>query len=476
MTMSVERRRFLLGLAAAGVGVGLGAYPLLSRSGLWQLAQAPRNGQAKLKVVFYIVPDGLGIDSFNKQGGEWDGKGIWHPHVPEGATHPQTTQFELNEVSSLLEPYRKRSLYIRGSVVLNGDSPFGGHNAWQTSLRDAAGAHSSIDVLFANEWKGNGGFRHIHAGPHTAVSNAFFVTWDGTSMQSPQSNPLALFDQLFGQSLVAGTTGVRSAHVFDAAKADIDDLVKRVNGSEKQKLQTHLDAVEQVAADLGGIAPPLQCSPQRPQIDGVDMNGSKDRIAVHHAHNQVVATALGCGLARVATVQVAASSERTNFPDVAPTRNPHDLAHLAQTGSGDIDRRDWLEGRRWYIHRFKHFLDELDKQPDPDVEGGRLSDYTLVILTSEMSDGAQEHMMDMPLLMIGGQHTPLHTNNGQGLHLDIMDQGDITYYPGRPPKQVTMQRIWATLARSLGIAQVPYAGNVSSVNHIFSNVHDAKFG
>lgn len=475
MTMSVSRRRFLLGLAAAGVGAGVGAYPLLSRSGIWRLAQSPRNAAAKLKVVFYVVPDGQGIDSFNRQGGEWDGRGIWHPHVANGET--DTSNFELNEVTSLLSDHRAQSLYIRGTVVNMGGgqgSAVAGHAAWNSVLRDALMQHSSIDVLLGHAFKGPGGVRLVHAGPHTAVANQWFVTWDGTNMQAPQSNPLVLFRQLFGESLTTGNSGARSAHVLDTAAEDLKDLKRSIGAAEMQKVQTHLEAVEQVAGDLGPITPPT-CSPREPELPaGVDMNGVAHRVEVHEAHNQVVATALGCGVMRVATIQVAASSERLNFPDVAPNRNPHDLAHLSQYGRGEADRRDWVAGRSWYVRRFKHFLDELAKQPDPDVDGDRLIDHTLVVLTSEMSDGAPEHQLDMPLLMVGGRHTPLNTHNGQGRYLDITSQSDVTYYDGRPLKQVSMQRIWATLARAAGIGEVPYGLNTDSVDGLFTNLAARK--
>lgn len=477
MTMSASRRRFLLGLAAAGVGVGMGSFPLLSRGGLWNLALASRNAQAKLKVVFYVVPDGLGVDSFEHPSGVWDGKGIWHPEAAEA----DTSRFQLNEVSRLLEDHRARSLYIRGAVVnmgaaegypdANRGAPIAGHQGWNSVLRDAQMQHSSIDVLLGSAFRGKGSTRLVHAGPHTGVGNPFFVTWDGTSMQSPQSDPLVLYKQLFGQSLTTANSGTRSSHVLDTAREDLKDMKGRIGAAELQKVQTNLDAVEQVASTVGPITPPPTCSGQPPVLPvGVDMNGSKHRVEVHEAHNHVVATALGCGLMRVATIQVAASREYLNFPDVAPLRNPHDLAHLSMTGAGEADRKDWLDGRCWYVRRFKHFMDQLALQPDPDVAGDYLIDHTLVILTSEMADGAPEHQLDMPLLMLGGKHTPLNTNGGQGRYLDISTQGDVTYWDGIPPQQVSMQRIWATLARAAGAPDVPYALDTSTVDGLFTNL------
>lgn len=475
MTMSSSRRRFLLGLAGAGLGLGLGAYALLRRGGLWHLANAGRAGEAKLKLVFYVVPDGLGVDSFTRQTGEWNGEGIWHPTVDKGVT--DTDEFLYNEASGLLEAHRAHSLFVRGTIVAMGGKtglqPIAGHQAWNSVLRDSLMQHSSIDMLAADAFKAPGKHRFLHAGPHTKVANPWFVTWDGKSMQQPQHDPLVLFDQLFGATLSTANSGIRSAHIMAAVSADLAALRGKIGASEMQKIQTHADALEKLAADLGPIAPPPVGCHQRPSLPGpVDMSGTEDRLRVHEAHNQVVATALGCGVTRVATVQVAASSERTNFPDVAKHRNPHDLAHLPIAGNGsEEDRRDWLAGRSWYVHRFNHFLQQVAAQPDPDVPGDSLIDHTLVVLTSEMADGAPEHQFDMPLLFIGGKHTPLDTLGGKGRYVDISAQGDIEFgYPGRPPKEVSMQRIWATMARATGIPDVPYGDNTSLVTGIFSNV------
>ena len=143
MTMSSSRRRFLLGLAGAGLGLGLGAYALLRRGGLWHLANAGRAGEAKLKLVFYVVPDGLGVDSFTRQTGEWNGEGIWHPTVDKGVT--DTDKFLYNEASGLLEAHRAHSLFVRGTIVAMGGKtglqPIAGHQAWNSVLRDLSLIH-----------------------------------------------------------------------------------------------------------------------------------------------------------------------------------------------------------------------------------------------------------------------------------------------------------------------------------------------
>jgi hypothetical protein len=117
---------------------------------------------------------------------------------------------------------------------------------------------------------------------------------------------------------------------------------------------------------------------------------------VQQAHSQVVATALSCGITRVATVQVGRSAESLNILEVSSEKNPHDCAHRYATEEA------WRGSRQWYARKAKEFMDELAKFSDPDVPTDSLLKHTLVVVTSEMADGAPEHTIDMPLLLMGG--------------------------------------------------------------------------
>jgi hypothetical protein len=472
MNPTAGRRRFLIGAAALGLGTAV-AVPFFSRPGLARLANSgARAGDAKMKVVFFVIPDGLGINGFSTSF-EWDPTGaIWHPSV-EGAS-TDTEDFILNDASQELSAHRGKALFLR---YLENGTAFGGHNAYNMLLRNSScslqgcTATSSVDVLLAAALPGNNPVVGApFSGPMTKVGaggNPWFVSFEKGVMRTPQKDPRVLFETLTGTGAIRARNRSAAA-ILDPALVDLKEIREKVGGAERSKLDTHVDSMEQLIADLGETLPP-SCDDATPPADHpVDDVNFRDQVQA--AHHQVIATALSCGIMRVATIQVAYSSEQSPIPGDSKS-SAHDIAHWGKMGQEDnaqeADRERWKDRARWYTRKVKEFLDELQKRPDPDVPGDSLLDHTLVIYTSEMACGAREHMMDMPLVLLGGASGRLMNGSGKGRYYDIMEYGDSKYgYPGRPEKLVRMQRIWGTLGSALGV-EIPYDGNMETVPGIF---------
>ncbi|HEK1007574.1 TPA: DUF1552 domain-containing protein [Pseudomonas putida] len=446
MDILKSRRRFLMQLAAAGTLVPL------SGSGLAQFLLQGQRQEPRLKVVFFIVPDGLAVDAYS--GPEHNGKGLWFPQ----AASDDTADFQLNVVSEELAAYRQQSLYLQGIIVASGT---GGHAGWQYALRDSKGQMSSIDKILGDAMPGTQPVhRSLFAGPHAGIDGTpWYVSWDGNKIRAPQQNPVRLYESVFGATArEVRERQSRNAHVFDPIRADIAALRARVAGAQREKLVTHLDALEQVAKDLEGAVPSV-CEPLA--LEDHPISSAQYRNQVQASHHKVVAAALGCGVTRVATVQVGRSAESLNILDVSASTNPHDCAHRY------AGEEVWRGSRQWYARQAKLFMDELARYNDPDVPGDSLLKHTLVVLTSEMADGAPEHMLNMPILLMGGASGLLQSGSGNGRYFNIKSQGDRPHWTGG--KYVDMQRIWSTIAQAAGTS-VPYAGDVSAVTGIFSNV------
>ncbi len=454
MDILKSRRRFLQGLAAASV------YGPLSQFGLARMALAGQAEQSKLKVVLVVVPDGLAVDSYTG-GGFGDGRGLWHPT----AQGMDTTTFTLNEISAELEAYRNQSLYLRGIILGPGNV---GHSGWNWVLRDSGSSQSSIDVLLGQALPGTEpSHRSLFAGPHAGVDGTpWFVSFQGGVIRTPHRDPVLMAEALFKEPVRLATgPQPRSRALLETALADIQEIKGKLSGAERQKLDTHLDSVEQVIKDLDMTQPPVgECKPVT--LEPLDFRSARDRTRVQANHHQVVATALSCGITRVATIQIGRSAESLNIIDVSTSSNPHDCAHRY---SGEAF---WKGTRQWYARQVKLFMDELARYQDPHVPGDSLLDHTLVVLTSEMADGAPEHMIDMPLVLMGGASGLLKSGEGAGRYFNITAQADRQHHSGNPvigKNFVDMQRIWATLAKAAGTT-VPYGGNIEPVTGIFSNV------
>lgn len=470
MDLLKQRRRFLIGALAAGAATGAGLLLPFNRPGLARMIAAKHTDGAKLKVVFYVVPDGLGIDKFMQTPGAWNGNGIWHPK----ADAMDTEDFVLNEASEVLEGHRKHLLFLRSITLMRAGTGFGGHAAWDAVLRDSSSKKTSIDNWIANAFSS----RLMYAGPHTKVEsggNPFFVSWVDGNMMTPEKNPRVLFDKWFTGASSNPLVAARNVGLFAPVEQDIKEIREGVGAADRARLDVQLDAIEQVKKDLeNGPGPAPGCEPIQPRIiTDTEVDSPDYRNEVHQLHHQVVATALGCGLTRVATIQVAYSSEaQITIPEVDEKVSPHDLAHWGLFGGEGSPEAEmpWKNRNRWYTRKFGEFLDELDKHADPDVPSDSLLQHTLVIFTSEMSDGFKEHMYDMPLVMAGGASGMLRNGSGQGRFFNITDQGDLKneWENDRPRNDVLMQRIWATVANAVGAPPLPYDGNLDLVTGIFN--------
>ena len=440
----MNRRNFLksvlMNSAAAALPFSLG--------GLSRLAHGA--GSEKLKIVFAVIPDGFGVDAY----GGYD-NGLWFPN----AVGNDTDQFSLNVMSDVLADYRSKSLYLQGTILSSGT---GGHNGWQTILRDSAGSKTSIDLLLGQALPGNNpAIKRIYAGPHATVGASWCVSYQDNNMLIPETSPYQLFDKVFdGVSAGGGEPVSSKAHLFDPVAGQIQSIRSQLSGIERAKLDTHLDAVEQVVVDLQNSVPISGCSPTSAEPDaGMSISSPDYREEVTRSHADIVAAGLSCGVSRVATLQIGRSADQVVIKSVSASRNPHDCAHRY----GSVD--EWRDSRLWYTQQVKYLLDRLAVMPDPDVPGDSLLDHTLVVFTSEMADGAPEHMQDVPITLIGGACGKINNGAGNGRYFSIQDQGDRSHW--KMGKAVDIQRVWATIANAVGV-QVPYSGDVSIVNGIFS--------
>jgi hypothetical protein len=438
MSNVTNRRRFLKQLLSAS------AIAPLSLASMNKLAFAA--GVPQLKVVFVVIPDGFSVDRF---AGYDDG--LWWPKTAE----MDTENFELNFMSQALGDYSKQSLFLRSTISGPGNA---GHNGWMHILRDSKASKTSIDLLLGEQMLGNNPLiKRIYAGPHSTLGAAWNISWDGANMLIPEINPYQLFEQVFGTSVGGGETPKGRSHLFDPINNQIQALRNSIGNNERQKLDVHLDSVEQVVADLNrnvpsaGVCDPSSADP----AEGLIINSANYRDQVTDAHSDIIASALSCGTSRVTTFQIGRSADPVVVKSVSTVRNPHDCSHRY----GSVD--EWRDSRVWYIKKVKYLLDQLSAYPDPDVVGDSLLEHTLVVLTSEMADGAPEHTRNIPVTLIGGASGLLKNGSGNGRFFNMREQEG---------SAVNMQRIWATIGKAAAGITVPYEGNISTIPNIFTNV------
>lgn len=473
MTIVKSRRRFLYGLAAAGTA-GIGSSYFLSQQSLARMALQGASGREDTpqpKIVFVVVADGFGTGYFNPYDptDSPERRPLWHPW---GDKEGDSTSGDNNDaeywfgreiedpilasVSSELAAFKNRSLYIRGTRV--GDTSASGHQGWNEILRDNKRTLPSIDQILGAALPGaKQTLNCVYAG-HISHNPEFSVSWTASAEKAAMiNNPIILYDNIFGSS--GGRGQVRAPGVaFDPAIGELTELKESLTGPEREKLSVHLDAAEKLAGNLNAGVTPVKCEEQNaPDFESVWLSDHTQRSKVLQGHAQVLAGALACGMMRVATFQIGASSEETDLfeDDGTLIGNAHQCAHQAVGGGGPGNLGNigpWRKSRVWYAKRVLKLLEELNNYPDPHAEGALL-DHTLVVITSELSDGLPEHQYDMPLLLVGGERS-FGTMVGKqrlGRFLNIRDQSEDHAENQFYKYHVKMSRIWNTIATVMGV-------------------------
>ncbi len=234
-------------------------------------------------------------------------------------------------------------------------------------------------------WGGTEETRMCYAGPDRRVS--------------PDDDPLGAWDRLFGD-LVGDPAQVaalraRRASVLDLNRAQLQDLSGRLGTTERQKLDVHLDALDQLARNLDPIE---GCEPpEAPALVDLDDNDSFPDLVDQQL--DVATAALSCDLTRVVTLQLSHTVSPTVFRWLGHKQSHHDLSHSPDSDTRGLDA--FVDAEQWYAGRFAALLERLDSLPDPET-GGSLLDGTVVVWAKELGDARTHVCEGVPWLLAGG--------------------------------------------------------------------------
>jgi hypothetical protein len=437
----------------------------------------------------------------------------WRPVAP--AT---TTTFTLPSGSAAFEPLRSKMVMIDGvNIVATGGagSAEGGVVALMTGQpplgkigqQDWCAGGASIDqILLARS--------PVLGGPASATRTAFgslqlaadvradrdeiaprvLSYLDPLSGQAdisrarqplyPETQPLAVFNRLFGGALPPGTTAADTARllaqklsVLDFMRKDLARLQTLIPASEKTRLAEHADAIQKLEATIraslplgpGGACvvptvPPMfnPAVPPRTQsatvytsLAGLDYYTPNEpdnhpHQAVGRLHLALIKAAFTCDLTRVATFSWASGTSWVLFPgpfDGAPLPNGiASTTHHNMADAGDAATNEWLGNvDAFYARETAQALQELDAQTDSD--GNSLLDNTVAAYASEGSQMPGHGQTDIPFLVFGGKNT--HVQGGKFLKVTggpLPSVADSTTSGNRPTNDV-----WLALAPIFGV-------------------------
>jgi hypothetical protein len=437
----LDRRIILQGFGGALIGL-----PLLEYTHRVARADGLRPPPRRFVVFF---EHGGTLSPVSKTGHRFDGTGAesaadgWSPLDPGEALVPGPILQALNaHLPSLLLLRGVDNGAGRRQTPQDGDHGFNNVTALtcadatvvgQTSEDQKSANGPSIDRVLAER------LALRHPVPHTALH----LMVDGYHYGTPffkgphqpvaaQKDPVAAFGALFSGVSEGGSTPDPAAarawalrrSILDGTTAMTRGFKAKLGAADQQTVEAHLDHLRELELRLQAQALPRLSGCQKPVLATPFANPDE----LGKAQVDVMLAALRCGLTNVACLELGDLETLWMSPAfVSQEGNAHAMHHLSmgvgQQGTEKQHHAAWvdtmIQNRRWRLSVLARFLDGLSAIP----EGlGTMLDGTVVLSTSEFSNGGAHSGADVPLLLAGGPGGRLR--GGRHLNFNVIARSD----------------------------------------------------
>jgi hypothetical protein len=197
---------------------------------------------------------------------------------------------------------------------------------------------------------------------------------------------------------------LRRRAVVDAVYGDYVALSKRLGAEDRQRLDSHLTAIQAMQKRLQGLAgptaPPAAGCGKPAMGAQLDYKLDANMPAVGKLQMDLLAMALSCGLTNVASLQWSRAYGLSVMPFASNPGGPriadahHSLSH--NTDAGTLAQLTAIN--IWYAEQFAYLIDKLKAAPDG---AGTLLDNTAVLWANELGEGASHTTSNIPFVLAG---------------------------------------------------------------------------
>ncbi len=413
MRKPMSRRSLLRG--AGGIAIGL---PLLEVM-LGRRSHAAEDGAPPRFIVMFSANGTIG-DRWTPVGSESDFM-LDVPGDPDRILAP-------------LEPWKDRLLVLGGLDMLsrnygpggNGHDMGMGHMLTGTDLvvgpsgvgefshlPDGSAGGPSIDQSIANAIGLETAFRSLEFGVQANLDTARQVTsrmcYRGPfEVLPPENDPRAAFDAFFLQlgadpAELAKLRANRHS-VLDRVKEDFERLDAKLGGTDKQKLEAHLQAIREVEQSLDAEGGPLPGCALPDQPADLNPQSNDNYPAIGKLQMDLMAMALTCDITRVTSLQWSTAQSGTRFSWLGHSDNHHSLSH--EGDNNGVARAQLAQINHWYAEQFAYLVGKLAEQQELD---GSLLDNTVVLWINEQGNGQTHDKNEIPMVLAGNYAGKLRT-------------------------------------------------------------------
>lgn len=395
----MNRRTFFRGTSLGAAGVYLAPF-------LQQLEGAPA-GKKPARVLFFVQGNGL-------YPAEIQPKGIVRPKQPDALEDRALTGVELPFSMEPLAPWLKEMTLLHG---LSGRIARGSHNSGFAALgcwpmgKKAYG--ETIDAALARNLGGI--YQHVGLGVSNKASS---LTYNVTSASKGKPLPTVLNPVLAHRQFFAAGAGGAARADFDVdtdllefLADDVKRMQKRLDGSEREKLEHYFNAFEAMRGRQGKLAGMAeQIAGATPKVDAklgtiaqtkTAPTGVFDRL---EAQFDIAAGAMIAGLTNTVTVSGGAGPDRIGL-DCMASEVGKGNGYIGSHGIGHGGSAAGLSSaechaliRRKCLEKLAKFIRTLESIPEGD---GNMMDNTLVVYLSDSAEGHHPLCQEWPFVLIG---------------------------------------------------------------------------
>lgn len=280
-------------------------------------------------------------------------------------------------------------------------------------LPDGSAGGPSIDQSIADLIGQETAFRSIELGVRATLDLQRQITsrmcYRGPfEVLPPENDPRAAFDQFFVQlgadpaELAKLRANRRS--VLDRVKDDFEQLDAKLGGTDRHKLEAHLQAIREVEQSLEAEGGPLAGCMLPGEPGAMDPLSNDNYPAIGRLQMDLLAMALTCDITRVSSLQWSTAQSGVRFTWLGHADSHHSLSHEADNDSNA--RAQLTQINHWYAEQFAYLLGKLEQQQELD---GTLLDNTVVLWVNEQGNGDTHSKDQIPFVLAGNCAGKLRT-------------------------------------------------------------------